>query len=63
MNDATDKLIVGFIVVIACAVLCFIRFGIYSNLEKGKIKSELYAECIITDYDKFECYSMIYGDK
>ena len=63
MNDATDKLMLGLIVVIVCAVLCLVSLGIYSILEKGKIKSELYAECIKTDYDKFECYSMIYGDK
>ena len=63
MNDATDRLIVGLMVVIACAVLCLVSLGIYSILEKEKIKSGFYAECIITDYDKFECYSMIYGDK
>ena len=26
-------------------------------------KQDLYKECITTDYDKFQCYSMIYGDE
>ena len=26
-------------------------------------KEDLYDECITTDYDKFQCYAMIYGDK
>ena len=26
-------------------------------------KEDLYAECLTTDYDKFQCYAMIYGDK
>lgn len=26
-------------------------------------KNTLYSECLETDYNKFECYSMIYGDK
>ena len=26
-------------------------------------KASLYAECLTTDYDKFQCYAMIYGDK
>jgi hypothetical protein len=26
-------------------------------------KGALYQECITTNYDKFQCYSMIYGDK
>ena len=24
-------------------------------------KNELYSECLKTEYNKFECYSMIYG--
>jgi hypothetical protein len=28
-----------------------------------KNKGVLYQECITTKYDKFQCYSMIYGDK
>tara|TARA_R110000803_G_scaffold105474_1_gene173653 strand:+ start:221 stop:406 length:186 start_codon:yes stop_codon:yes gene_type:complete len=30
--------------------------------QKAKI-AKLYAECITTDYDKFQCYSMIYGGR
>ena len=28
-----------------------------------RTKKDLYTECLKTDYDKFQCYSMIYGDK
>ena len=35
---------------------------IYTYNEE-QTKSALYSECIETEYNKFECYSMIYGDK
>jgi hypothetical protein len=27
------------------------------------VKKKLNSECVTTDYDKFQCYAMIYGDK
>ena len=35
---------------------------IYAYNEE-QTKSALYSECIETEHNKFECYSMIYGDK
>ena len=34
-----------------------------ASVSDSNSKSEFYSECITTDYDKFQCYSMIYGDK
>ena len=47
-------------------VLLIITISTYFLIEfsnEGKKKDALYAECIATKYDKFQCYSMIYGDK
>jgi len=53
-------------IIIICLVLfllVFIPFGAYSIIESSNTKEALYTECLTTDYDKFQCYSMIYGDK
>jgi len=42
------------------SALCFVFVGAYY---KSETKSALYSECLETEYNKFECYSMIYGDK
>lgn len=53
------------LVVVCC--LSISAFIVHGNINKEKseaiIKSSLYEECISTNYDKFQCYSMIYGDK
>ena len=36
---------------------------VVSEHGKSENKELLYNECLTTDYDKFQCYSMIYGDK
>ena len=45
--------------------LIFLLIGlilVYTYNEE-QTKSVLYSECLETEYNKFECYSMIYGDK
>ena len=45
--------------------LIFLLIGliIIYGYNEEQTKSALYSECIETEYNKFECYSMIYGDK
>ena len=58
--DKFIEVIVSFCLVIAiCALFIVAVYGVYDSKEKKL----LYAECITTDYDKFQCYAMIYGDK
>ena len=60
MNKIMDW-ILGLSLIATFAFVCFVLVGIIVA-DRPK-KSELYVECLETDYDKFECYSMIYGDK
>tara|TARA_R110000851_G_scaffold318917_1_gene483092 strand:- start:244 stop:429 length:186 start_codon:yes stop_codon:yes gene_type:complete len=57
MSDLFDKLAMFFLVTIFFAVASMPYF-IYKGAER---KAELYNECVTTDYDKFQCYAMIYG--
>ena len=46
---------------IAAFALLLIEYS--KQLDKEEMQKATYNECIETDYDKFQCYSMIYGDK
>ena len=46
---------------IAAFALLLIEYS--KQLEKEELQKTTYNECIGTNYDKFQCYSMIYGDK
>ena len=59
MFNFFEKVFFGFCLAGMCILLSAPYF-IYKGAER---KRDLYTECITTDYDKFECYSMIYGDK
>lgn len=54
-------------VVTICSFLFLVGYAMVNSLnnteKKEAFKSALYKECIATDYDKFQCYAMIYGDK
>jgi hypothetical protein len=59
MDKLFDKIaLIGFIVIIFALIFVLV-FGI-SDFRDSRL---LYNECITTDYDKFQCYAMIYGDK
>ena len=54
------EVIALFCIVIA---ICFIFITAVGEINNFKEKRLFYNECITTDYDKFQCYAMIYGDK
>ena len=59
-----NKIMDGITVVALFAASTWLCVVIYIIvLDDKPKKSEIYAECLETDYDKFQCYSMIYGDK
>ena len=59
-----DRLIDNALLLLVAILLGFIVYGFAIVLpEDRKIRGSLYTECLTTDYDKFQCYSMIYGDK
>jgi hypothetical protein len=60
MNKIID-VIATFSLFVSIALLCLVIAVIV--LDDRPARSELYAECLETDYDKYECYAMIYGDK
>ena len=52
------------IAIVVLISLCSLIVVTYSKqLEKEELQKATYKECAKTDYDKFQCYSMIYGDK
>ena len=56
--------IVFFLCVLVVIGACYIVIAEYSkSLEKQKTQQATYSECLTANYDKFQCYSMIYGDK
>lgn len=57
---AEDNFISVMIAVVVFLIICSFIVEISNT---GKTRDALYAECLTTDYDKFQCYSMIYGDK
>ena len=60
MMDKFIEVIVSLCLVIAiCVLFAVVAYGVYDFKEKRLF----YNECITTDYDKFQCYAMIYGDK
>jgi hypothetical protein len=59
MANFIDIVILPFILILMCGLLSMPYF-MYKSAER---KDGLYEECITTDYDKFQCYAMIYGDK
>jgi type III secretory pathway component EscR len=54
----TSIAIIVFIFVCSLVVVEYVK-----QLNKEELQKVTYEECIKTDYDKFQCYSMIYGDK
>ena len=52
-----DAMVVIFFVLIASLILVV---GITIS-EKNKRDKKTYTECIATERDKFECYSIVYG--
>ena len=56
--DIREKIVI----VIVCLVLALIANELTNdNVDDKTLKLNLYNECLTTDYDKFQCYSMIYG--
>lgn len=54
------------VIAIVSILLCggtLIKRDIENEERETATKQKLYTECLTTDYDKFQCYSMIYGDK
>jgi hypothetical protein len=64
MGKYIDKYLEPIIIllVIALTLAAYLWFSSFESEFKTK-RSELYNECITTDYDKFQCYAMIYGDR
>ena len=49
---------------IPAAILLIAWLALVGNIRQEESEKEaLYDECLTTDYDKFQCYAMIYGDK
>ena len=63
MFSLIENMVFTFIVIML-VIVCYIGAVEYSKqLDKEEIQALTYTECLATDYDKFQCYSMIYGDK
>ncbi len=60
MNRLSDFIIEHILLPVIFLLIGFLFVGIYYEAET---KSALYSECLETEYNKFQCYSMIYGDK
>ena len=59
-----DKILSAFCVFLMFVVFCMVVFGIYFLMDDVDHRSSLYGDCLNNvKYDKFICYSMIYGDK
>ena len=58
MDDFVEKLLSVFIIIMALGLLSM-PYVIYKSVQH---KRDFYTECITTDFDKFQCYAMIYGD-
>jgi hypothetical protein len=64
MQEYIDKYLEPIVIALLIALTLAACLWASSIVSKHKTKkSELYNECITTEYDKFQCYSMIYGDK
>lgn len=44
-------------------IFLLIALILVDSYYEAETKNALYSECLETEYNKFECYSMIYGDK
>lgn len=55
--DSDEKLIISIIALIFAIILLMFYMG-YKESER---LDEMYAECITTERDKFECHSLIYN--
>lgn len=61
MYEFIEGSVLAFMLVILLAIGFF---GYNDVTETNTYKAELFNECLIlSEHDKFECYSMIYGDK
>ena len=59
-----DKILSAFCVFLMFVAFGMVVFGIYLLITGGDYKADLYSDCLSNvNYDKFICYSMIYGDK
>jgi hypothetical protein len=52
-----DKIAFIGVIIIIFALIFVLAYGLY-DFKESRL---LYNECITTDYDKFQCYAMIYG--
>jgi hypothetical protein len=59
MNKVFDGLVLFCFILVILAFIFVLVYGI-SDFRDSRL---LYNECITTDYDKFQCYAMIYGNK
>jgi hypothetical protein len=59
MSKLFDGL-VFFGVIVVILVLAFVLVYGICDFRDSRL---LYNECLTTNYDKFQCYAMIYGDK
>ena len=63
MRELIDNIVFFLIVLVIVGVVYIVITEYIKGLEKQNLQKVTYNECIKTDYDKFQCYSMIYGDK
>ena len=63
MRSLIEDLVFIFIVCFIFILVCIVGIEYDKGLDKEALKKETYSECLVADYDKFQCYSMIYGDK
>ncbi len=63
MNRIFEGIILWLVGVMVIFVMCLLVYTVKGDAIKADNQLNLYTECLTTDYDKFQCYSMIYGDK
>ena len=63
MSDFFEKATTGIGFIFVFILMCTVLSLPYFVYESAKRKHAIYSECLTTDYDKFQCYAMIYGDK
>ena len=64
MDSFWEGLLVAIVAFVALAFGCLIWITADAGMNKKELIQQLYSECIEQgEYDKFQCYSMIYGDK
>lgn len=63
MRVLIEGLLILLVLVILIGAVYIVITEYKKDLDKQDLQFVTYSECLATDYDKFQCYSMIYGDK